>query len=767
MATASELLAQAKAEHGAGRLVEAVRLYEQVLQLDARHAEAHNLLGAALGQQGNLDAAIQHFQEAHALSPNAPDIAHNLHQTVAYRENTRGNALAAQGRAAEAAACFRRALEANPDYIEALTNLGAAQAEQGELAAAVSNHRRAIELRPTFVEAHNNLGAALLRLKELDAAEASLRRALELNPSHSKAHNNLGAALLQQKRLAEAETCCRRALELRPDFAEAHNTLACVLRDADRLDEAIASCRRALELRPDDAESRANFASILVRQERLDEAIAEYRRVLEQKTDFAEVHLNLGVVLSDRGQFVEAADHWRRTLELKPACADAHHNHGVMFLQQGLPVEALASFRQALEIDPLLASAHSCSLLAAQYQTDVSLAQLAAAHREFGDRHAIARFVMRSPENSREPDRPLRLGFLSPDLSYHPVGYFLAGVLENLARPELNATCYNDRFQADAMADRLQAAADSWRNVRPLSDAQLAEQIRDDRIDILFDLAGHTGSNRLPMFAARPAPLQITWMGYVGTTGLKAIDYLLADRYHVPAAAEPFIVEQVLRMPDGYVCYVPPAYAPCVSPLPALARGHVTFGSFNNPVKITPQVIDVWVDILRRVPSARLVLKYRWLDVPLVMDRIARQFSERGIERSRLDLLGATSHANLLEHYQGIDIALDPFPYSGGATTCEALWMGVPVMTCPGETFASRHSLSHLSNVGLTETIAADLVAYSDLAVAMAHDLTQLAELRGRLRDQMAASPLCDGPRFACGFARVLRSAWRTWCGAA
>jgi predicted O-linked N-acetylglucosamine transferase (SPINDLY family) len=218
-------------------------------------------------------------------------------------------------------------------------------------------------------------------------------------------------------------------------------------------------------------------------------------------------------------------------------------------------------------------------------------------------------------------------------------------------------------------------------------------------------------------------------------------------------------------MPDGYVCYDPPADAPCVSPLPAVAQGHVTFGSFNKLLKIRPEVIDVWAEILRKVPTSRLVLKFHWLDVATVSDRIAGLFAERGVARARLEFLGGTSHRDLMGKYQRIDIALDPFPYSGGVTTCEALWMGVPVITCPGETFASRHSLSHLSNVGLTETVAPDLDAYVRLAVALAEDLPRLATLRGGLREQMAASPLCDGPRFAENFMRLLRRVWKAWCG--
>ncbi len=294
-----------------------------------------------------------------------------------------------------------------------------------------------------------------------------------------------------------------------------------------------------------------------------------------------------------------------------------------------------------------------------------------------------------------------------------------------------------------------------------MSDQRLAEQIRADRIDILFDLAGHTAHNRLLVFARKPAPIQVTWAGYVGTTGLATMDYLLADRYEVPPGAERHYQERVLRMPDGYVCYDPPAYAPAVTPLPALDHGQATFACFNNPAKVTPQVVRVWATILRRLPGARLVLKFKGWNDRCVVRRFAELFAAQGIDSGRLEFLGPSPHIELLAEYGRIDLVLDPFPYSGGLTTCEALWMGVPVITWPGETIAGRHSLSHLSSVGLTETIARDVDEYVEVAVALAGDLPRLAMLRTGLRQRMAASPLCDGNRFAMNLMSLLHDVWQ------
>ena len=388
---------------------------------------------------------------------------------------------------------------------------------------------------------------------------------------------------------------------------------------------------------------------------------------------------------------------------------------------------------------------------------------MAEAHAEFDRRHAapLRGALTQQAAVAHRHDR-LRLGFVSPDLGRHPVGYFLVRALENLSPAQHEIICYSDRVLHDDLTRRLQAAAAQWRDVKCLSDQRLAEQIREDGVDVLFDLAGHTGDNRLLVFARKPAPVQITWIGYEGTTGLEAIDYLLADRYMVPEGAERYYRESVLRMPEGYLCYDPPDAAPPVSPLPSLSKGYTPFGSFNNPAKITSEVVAVWARILRRAPAARLVLKYRGLGDPNVKRRYLDLFAAHDIAPQRIELLPASSYAEYLATYHQIDVALDPFPFSGSATTCEALWMGVPVITCPGETFASRHSLSHLSNLGLTETIARDFDEYVELAASLAGDLPRLAALRGNLRQRMAASPLCQGKRFATNFASLLHDVWKT-----
>ncbi|MBY0431854.1 MAG: hypothetical protein K2Q10_11695, partial [Rhodospirillales bacterium] len=385
-------------------------------------------------------------------------------------------------------------------------------------------------------------------------------------------------------------------------------------------------------------------------------------------------------------------------------------------------------------------------------------------HRGWEERYGTALRAGRRPfANDRDPFRPLKVGFVSGDFGRHPVGYFTVSTFAALDRDVLELHCYSDRpHGGDDLTARIRAVVPHWRDTAALPDALLAERIRADGIDILFDLAGHTAGNRLPVFARKPAPVQVSWAGYVGTTGLAAMDYVLADRFHAPDDSG--FVERVLRMPDGYVCYTPPEEAPAIGPLPALTREHVTFGSFNAWAKVTAEVVALWSAILGDLPDSRLLLVGRWFNDARLRGRVRDAFAVHGIAAERLDLRGQVPHAELLAAYNEVDIALDPFPYSGGLTTCEALWMGVPVVTWPGRTFAGRHSLSHLSNVGLTESIAADLDSYRAIAGRLAGDLPHLAELRAGLRPRMAASPLCDAPRFAAAFAGVLRTAWAEWC---
>ncbi len=766
----------------------AVASYRRALELNPNNADAHNNLGVAFQSRGDPATAEACFRRA---------LTHNADYAEAH--SNLGNVLQALGKPAEALASHQRAAQLKPGYAEAHHGIGASLKDLGRLDEAIAAYRRALELNANVPETHNNLGVALKDRDRLDEAAAAYRRALELKPDYAEAHTNLGNVLREQGKLDEAIARHQRALELKPDFAEALNNLGNALKDQAQLPQAIACYQRAQEIAPNLAEAPHSLGAALKEQGKLDEAIACFRRALDLKPNFtdahnslgigmqlqgrmgdaatcfqralqlqpdnADAHNNLGNVLKDAAQVTAAIVYYRRALQLKPDFAEALNNLGNALKDQGKLDEALASYRRALEIKPDFSDVRSNMIFSLNYRPGISLAELAEAHAEFDRLHAMpppANWPAQEPRGG--PSRRLRLGFVSPDFCQHPVGFFLIRALENLDRQEAEIVCYNDRGPTDRLTSRFQGVSSLWRDVLGWNHEQLAAQIRDDRIDILFDLAGHTARNRMLTFVRKPAPIQVTWIGYEGTTGLSAIDYLLADRFMVPEEAESHYREKVLRLPDCYLCFDPPEESPVVAPLPALRSGHVTFGSCNNLAKLSEEVVAVWADILRRVPLSRLLLKYRGLEDQELRARYLGLFAAQGIPADRLEIEGWSPLGELLARHDGIDVALDPFPFAGGVTTCNALWMGVPVVTWPGETFASRHALSYLSTIGLTETIAGSREEYVEIAARLAADLPRLAAIRAGLRQQMAASPLCDGKRFAANLMSRLRDVWRQCC---
>jgi predicted O-linked N-acetylglucosamine transferase (SPINDLY family) len=786
--TIAELLDRSRELRRAGRMAEAEQALREALAADPAQQDAWLQLGSLHEAAGRLQPAAEAFAEAARLAPRWAEAHHRL-GIVAMRCSQPAAAAACfrkvleiqpqagttllnlalvldqLGQLNEAIDCCRRGVAQMPNLAEAHVNLGMLLDKNQQLAEAAECYRRALELKPELAAGHFNLGLVCFKQRDVSAAIAHFRRAIELQPNHLDAQRSLATLLDEQGNLDEAVDWCRRIIKAKPDTADVNRRLALLLVRQGKLDEAADSCRAYLALRPADAEAHDTLGFVLAKQGRLDDAAASFRRAIDLDDKFAVAHNHLGAILDKQSRFDEAAAAFQRAVERKPDFAEAYNNRGLARLRMGEVDAAIEDFRRALHLDPALIAANSNLLQVLQYRSGITLAELAAEHRAFDERHARPlREHWRPHENSRDPSQPLRVGFVSGDLGSHPVGYFLVRALEHLDRGQIEVTCYSDRAQSGDLAERLRRAACRWRDVALFDDQRLAEQIRADEIDILVDLAGHTSINRLLVFARKPAPVQMTWMGYVGTTGLTAIDYLIADRYEVPPEADAFTVERVLRLPNGYVCYDPPANAPAVSLSPAVTQGHVTFGSFSNLAKINADVVAVWSRILARVVGSRMLLKYAGLDSPAARQRLTTMFARHDIGPQRIELAGWSPHADALAQYNRVDVALDPFPYGGGLTTCEALWMGVPVVTCPGATFASRHALAHLSNVGFTETIAADFDEYVEIAVKLAADLEHLHALRTALRQQVAASPLCDGARFAANLATLLRAAWRNWC---
>lgn len=597
----------------------------------------------------------------------------------------------------------------------------------------------------------------------LSDAEQIYRQILQIEPCNADALHLLGVAAYQTGRHDLAVDMIGKAIVQNSGAASFHKSHGNVYLAQGKWAEATSSYGRALSLKPDDAEAHKNLGGALEKLGRLNEAAVAYEKAVSLKPDMAEVHGALGNILQTLGRFDAAITSYGRALVLKPDLVEVHNNLGTVLREQGRMEEAIASYRRALALKPDLPEAHNNLLMTLHYVSQISNEALLSAARHFGvmfNRPAkIKPFA-----NLRDRERRLRIGYVSGDFRYHPVGFFLTRVLRAHDRERVEIFCYSNSMIADAMTERLRETSDHWSNIAGMPDAVAASLIECDGIDILVDLSGHTADNRLLLFALRPAPVQVSWLGFFGTTGLAAMDYVLMDSVSVPAGEERWYVESVARLPRGRFCYEAPEMVPAPSSPPVFQRGHVTFGSFNNIAKLGLDIISLWARVLQAVPRSRLVLKWKSLGDESPRQRLREAFAAAGVTADRLEFRGGSPHHEMLAEYADIDIALDPFPFGGGLTSCEALWMGVPVVTLPGDRPASRQTLSFLQAMELEELAAVSPSDYVALCVALAADPDRLSHLRQSLRARMAASPICDGPSFTRAVEVAYRDMWHRWC---
>ncbi len=602
---------------------------------------------------------------------------------------------------------------------------------------------------------------AHLNARRLAEAEAACGQALLLDPRHASSLYLMATILGEEGRPAEALTFLDQAIALGPNVAEAHGNRGITLMALDRPNEAEQALRRAIELDPRRAEPWYALGNLKAQQKEHPAAFEAFLKALEIDPRDGRSWTNMGIALQEMGKLDDAVAAYERARTLLPNEAPVYYNVGVAFHAQGRPMDALAANLRAIELDPHYFPAHSNLLLDMTYLEGSSAADLLEAHKNWDRAHGPLEPVARAKANGEDPERRLKIGYVSGDFRQHPVGWLLANVLPAHDKNQVEVFCYCNEPTADEVTERLKASADHWRDIVDLSDDQVAERVRQDRIDILVDLSGHTSHNRLLTFAKGPAPVQVSWVGYPSTTGLAAMDYLVMDAATVPPGAEAGCSEAVVRLPHGRFCYAAPLDAPPVAERP---EEPVTFGSFNHLAKVGPDVVGLWAKVLDAVPGSRLVLKWKSLNEPTVRARLASAFAEHGIGADRLELRGPSSHADMLAEYGDIDIALDPFPYSGGITSAEALWMGVPVVTLPQDRIASRQTHAFLTELDLTDLAAASEDDYVRIAAGLAADSGRRAELRRTLRERMAASPMTDGARFTPGLEAAYRRMWRRWC---
>jgi predicted O-linked N-acetylglucosamine transferase (SPINDLY family) len=572
-----------------------------------------------------------------------------------------------------------------------------------------------------------------------------------------------GASHHQAGRLAEAEKFYRQVLALQPDHAEALHLLGMLAAQTGRLDMALELIRRALRVRPDFVSAHYNLALALQDKGQLDEAITSYRQAIRLQPDYAGAHNNLGIALAKMGQVEEAIASFRRAIGLKPGYAEAHYNLGNALRTEGQLDEVIACYRQTIRLRPELVEAHSNLVNTLLYHPGYDARMIFEEHRRWNQRHAepLKKFIQ-PHTNNRDPERCLRIGYVSADFFDHASAFFLLPLFRHHDRRQVEVFCYSHQAHTDQVTQQMKDQVQHWRTTVGLGDAKVAAQVREDQIDILIDLKLHSGGNSLLMFAHKPAPVQATWLGYPGTSGLDTMDYRLTDPYlDPPGLDDAYYSERSIRLPDTFWCYDPLTNEPAVNAPPCVEKGLVTFGCLNNFCKINDAVLTLWARVLKAVSNSRLLLLApEGSPHQRVQDRLGRE----GVGPERVEFVARQSRPEYRKTYHRIDIGLDSFPCNGHTTSLDSFWMGVPVVTLVGKTVFGRAGLSQLTNLGLAELIARTPEQYVQIAADLARDVPRLAELRRTLRARMEASPLMDAPRFTRNIEAAYRQMWRAWC---
>jgi predicted O-linked N-acetylglucosamine transferase (SPINDLY family) len=614
------------------------------------------------------------------------------------------------------------------DIIQSL-KIASKHHQHGRLKEAERIYLRILKINPNQPDALHLLGILATRTGEPDVAVELIGRAIGLRPNSAEFYDNLADAFAALGRYDEAIAARRKAISLDKGLFRAYLLLGNLLGDVGRFEEAIATYRGALQIKPNDHEVRNNLGFAYLVSDRLDEAFAELNEAARLRPNAPQIEMNLGHALV--------------------ACAKHE--------------EAMACFNRALAVGPLGPEWGSSRVMAMHYDPAYDSAAILKAARQWDESIAAPlRPSLRPHRNDRAPDRKLRIGYVSPDLRHHVVGQSLLPLLSYHDSGQFEIYCYASMPREDALTSSLREGADVWRNIHRISDDKAAEMIRADRIDILVDLALHSRGNRLAVFARKPAPVQVAYLGYCSTTGLEAMDYRLSDPYVDPKEVDlSDYSEKTIRLPQTFICYEPLQETPDVSPLPARSSGNITFGCMNNFSKCSPTALDLWARILGESPRSRLVLHAK---PGSYLDQVRERFDRAGVSPERLEFVGRQDWPLYLQTISRMDIALDPFPYNGGITTCDSLWMGVPVITLSGKTAVGRVGRSILSNLGLTELIAPTPDEYVRIALDLANDLDRLAKLRAELRPRMLGSPLKNPRQLTQDLEAALRKAWRTYC---
>ena len=772
--------------HQVGQHELAIQFISRSLQIDGTSADVHNNLAGAFRALGRLPEATASFQQAVALDPEYSDACFNLANVLsdqnrwteaveAYQRVIKlrpdfipprvnlAHALKQLGQTEQAIALFRQVLELNPADLETRINLGNTLKEQGNVDEAIACYQRALSDQPRLLAALINLGTTYLERGRVDDAIHLLQQAIEVNPQSPEAHNNLGTALKEAGDAKGAVACFQTALGLRPDYVDAMINLGNAHSDSGGLREAIECYNTALTRSPNSAKAHNNLGVALAKESKFSDAIEHYHQAIRSEPNNADAHSNLGAALRAEGQLDEAIACCQRALQLQPTLAEAHNHLANALKDQGRLIEAIQGYQQAVECKPDYANAHSNLIYTRLFCHEFDNGSHVNAHRQWNTAHAapLAKFH-RPHQNDRSLNRRLKIGYVSPDFRNHVIGRSLLPLFRHHDHDQFEIVCYSDVGHHDELTNLFQNSADSWKNTSGLTDNQLAQQIRTDEIDILVDLTMHLAQNRLLVFARKPAPIQVTFAGYPGTTGLSAIDYRLTDPYlDPPGLNDDQYAEASIRLPHSFWCFDPLDRTTAVARLPAIKNGYVTFGCLNNFCKVNPTVLRLWARVLNAVENSRLMLmsgegQHRQTATDIL--------NSEGVSTDRIIFVKNQPRSQYLKAYDQIDIGLDTLPYNGHMTSLDSLWMGVPVVTLIGSTIVGRAGFCQLMNLGLPELIAQTPERYIQITSELASDQTRLSELRTTLRDRMKASPLMDEEGFARGIETAFRDIWQRWC---
>ena len=687
-----------------------------------RKAQKLRAQGVAAAKTNHWKSALQAFREAARLAPDEPGLNY-----------CHGVALCHVDRFDQAIEAFHAELKVVPDHAPALAEIGTCLARTGRRVEGIPFLQKGLRLRPNMPLAQFSLGLALLTENRRKDAIEALDQAIACDGAYADAYRTRGLAFAMDGQFDRGVDDLHVAAALDSKNYKAIIELGLNFGAAARENQAGRLFEMAAKVAPDIALSQYVFGQFLINH-----------RCYEQGLTY--IH---------------------RAIELDPRQAEHHVALGFGLLGQGRIEDAVAAYRKAGELKPENAEIAGTLLFALQHKPGVTKAELLREHKRWAALYRPGAPTDRfSFANDPNPDRLPRLGIVSADMHRHAVAFLTLRAFEQLAAQGHEIHCYKTdrKREDDDFSERYKKFATAWRDISDLDDFAVAGLVAEDRVDILFDLSGHTAGNRLSVFAHRAAPIQLGWAGYVGTVGLDTYDGLIADPVEVPPEDDVFYVEPVVRLPDCYVCYHPPTDAPDVAPLPALGQKRFTFGCFNRPAKLNQEVGKAWARILEQVPDARILMVYGGLGEAATQEAVYRVLGRGGVPRDRVNLIGQTEQAKLLLAYADVDLALDPFPYSGGVTTLEAMWMGVPTVTYVGDTFAGRHAAAHLIAAGLPQFCTHSIDNYVSEAVAWSSQREELGKLRSGLRERVAASPLCNAPLLARTLSRELVRLWSDWC---